>query len=587
MRAKLVPLLLLLTGVMATLLVVNLTVLPPATAVAQDPDPQIVGGREAEPGAWPWQVAILEANNPSLYDAQFCGGSLLSRLWVITAAHCVDNRNPAEVDVATGVHNLVYAEPGHQRIAAAEIIVHPDYDPNYLENDIALIRLAEAVRDTTAEGELPVMAITAVGADAPPLDGILATVTGWGSRETTLADYPEALHEVNLPILDNQTCSQAYSNLPNTMLCAGYMNKGGKDACGGDSGGPLVIFDETAETWLLAGLVSWGYGCGYPGYPGVYTRVSSYSDWLNDYLSQPPVIFNKTVSDPVIAAGGTLTYTLSLTNIGSNTLNDIAITDAIPPNTTYIDGSVTNGGTLTDGILQWSPLTLESDVIWSAQFAVEVDPTLADTINDDIETPREHWSTARDESSGEGEWTVSDLRSYSGTYAWHGPNTNYNSDLYLILTVPEPLSPSTTLSFWHTFDIEYGYDAAVVEISTNAGDTWTDLGDYFTVNGYNGYAYLNTENPLSGQAAFSGYQPNFRESRVNLSQFAGEMVQIRFRIASDYVFGYAGWFVDDVVLETSIANQAFMGDYGSNTAVTSLGFVPTAFRYLPFTAVPD
>jgi hypothetical protein len=117
------------------------------------------------------------------------------------------------------------------------------------------------------------------------LEGRPATVIGWGN---TLGqpnpgglDYPEALHEVEVPIVSNEYCGTIYFNITANMLCAGLL-RGGKDSCQGDSGGPLMVYDETAAEWQQAGIVSFGQGCAFPGVPGVYTRVSGFIDWIEE-----------------------------------------------------------------------------------------------------------------------------------------------------------------------------------------------------------------------------------------------------------------------------------------------------------------
>ena len=120
--------------------------------------------------------------------------------------------------------------------------------------------------------------------------GTMATVMGWGTRSTTIADYPNLLYEVDLPTVDDTICRQAYAglvDLVDTQLCAGFED-GGKDACQGDSGGPGMISDTAQDIDRLAGVVSFGIGCGRPGYPGVYTRVASFLDWIKEHTEVAP-----------------------------------------------------------------------------------------------------------------------------------------------------------------------------------------------------------------------------------------------------------------------------------------------------------
>lgn len=287
---------------------------------AQPNAPTIVGGREAEPGAWPWQVALIDIGGHP-YDDQYCGGSLISPDWVVTAAHCADGSEPGDIQVLAGIHNLVAADAGFVRLDVARIIIHPDYgEVNQYDSDIALLELATSApfRSPSAAG-LPIAGVALVPENVGALVGVESTVTGWGNRQPGSSDYPAALHEVEVPIVSNADCRAAYGDtITSAMLCAG-LSEGGKDSCQGDSGGPLVVFSSTRSRWELAGVVSWGNGCALPGVPGVYTRVSTFAHWIGEetgvgepdfFLSVSPTALRVCGSAPaqavvhVTAAGG-------------------------------------------------------------------------------------------------------------------------------------------------------------------------------------------------------------------------------------------------------------------------------------------
>ena len=132
--------------------------------------PDIIGGREAVPGAWPWQVALLYQGTADAYRGQFCGGSLIAADWVLTAAHCVEGTDASLLDVLVGAHRL---SNGGQRIRADLIIVHPAYDPFELDSDLALIRLSQPVTQTP-------ISLYALSGAADEMAFVRATVTGWG-----------------------------------------------------------------------------------------------------------------------------------------------------------------------------------------------------------------------------------------------------------------------------------------------------------------------------------------------------------------------------------------------------------------------
>ena len=255
-----------------------------AAAHADKSAPRIVGGQEATPGEWPWQAALVRKGEDPYYG-QFCGGSIIARDWVLTAAHCVETRGPDELDVIVGIHDLGSPDPNYVRVALSQIVVHPGWNDATKDNDIALLKLATPVPARAGAGEtLPIAFADMAPGNIGSLTGTLATTTGWGNRSTTSGDYPERLHEVQVPIVSNTECRDSYGNLTDNMICAG-LPEGGKDSCQGDSGGPLVIYDDSAQKWVQVGIVSFGYLCAEPGFPGVYARVSRYAGWISSYLN--------------------------------------------------------------------------------------------------------------------------------------------------------------------------------------------------------------------------------------------------------------------------------------------------------------
>ncbi len=248
--------------------------------------PLIVGGVDAPLDAYPWMTALLFADEPDPSFAQFCGGSLVRKDIVVTAAHCVDFLfDASQLEVVVGAHSLS-AVTSADRIPVLAITIHPDYDPNLLDNDIALVRLA---RDAT---QAPLSVI-----DPPQFQQIIAgdllTVMGWGTLQEQTYLFPDILQHVQVPLVGSLTCEQALQTYdpsviitPN-QICAGYA-QGGKDSCQGDSGGPLAYLQN--GNWYLTGIVSWGFGCARPDNYGVYTHVANYSNWIStaaDVLQAP------------------------------------------------------------------------------------------------------------------------------------------------------------------------------------------------------------------------------------------------------------------------------------------------------------
>lgn len=264
-----------------TSLILILSVLTAFVVQAQE---RIVGGVKADLHEYPWQAALVSASGDG-----YCGASVISNQWILTAAHCLEGEDESSVFVRVGSEDP-YAEGG-ATYSVSEVIVHPDYADVATGSDIALIKLSEPLKFTH---NVQPIAIMSPEQDYLQEVGTLALTSGWGSLSS---GGPSAgiLQAVELPIVSNRVAcgvdqdengnSGAYScdEVDTTMICAGYLGLGGKDACQGDSGGPLVVRNASDTNWLLVGATSWGNGCADPDFPGIWSRVSYFYDWVNDY----------------------------------------------------------------------------------------------------------------------------------------------------------------------------------------------------------------------------------------------------------------------------------------------------------------
>merc|ERR1719351_417846 len=195
---------------------------------------RIVGGVETEVNEWPWQAGMVWSGSSSV----FCGATVISDEWILTASHCVDGTNPAEIQVLLGEHD--YWDSGESsmtRMDISEIIMHGDYDSNTVDQDFALLKMARKLDWSANENIRPACLPSAGAGD---YDQWMSTVTGWGTTSSG-GSTSNVLPEVDVKVISNSECNGAYGGITNNMLCAADASgNGGSDACQGDSGGPLV-----------------------------------------------------------------------------------------------------------------------------------------------------------------------------------------------------------------------------------------------------------------------------------------------------------------------------------------------------------
>jgi len=252
---------------------------------------RVIGGTEATKGRYSYAVSLQDK------FGHFCGGSLIAKDIVLSAAHCMGteggyNQDPG-YNAVIGRHNLNTTEG--VEVSVKTEITHPDYDWGTTNNDFMILVLNQSI---TGAG------LVRVSPDIVPV-GQGVTVMGWG--DTDIADHlqtmPDELMETEVFVVSNEECDQSkgtagggyeldyHGQITENMLCAEDVTA--EDACQGDSGGPLVIKDSSGD--LQVGVVSWGISCAHDDFPGVYSRISAQYEWIRQQVcaesSEPPASF--------------------------------------------------------------------------------------------------------------------------------------------------------------------------------------------------------------------------------------------------------------------------------------------------------
>jgi secreted trypsin-like serine protease len=276
--------------------------------------PKIVGGVDADVSDYPFIAAIGGIDQAGDFN-QFCGGTLISDTWILTASHCsVDNEgvvlDASAISLAARLGSSDRTTGG-QLVEISRVILHPNYDAIGLDGepgteddgpptgyDIALWELA---RPVNLRGDLYTLEMLTPQLEALTADNTLATAIGWGALFSG-GPSPDRLQVVHVPIINPQQCLDANSTqfdiIENfdTQICAA-VPEGGIDTCQGDSGGPLLVRSQDNTKWFHAGATSYGAGCAFPNLPGLYARTSVLSSWVEETAALPSRSYAVTITD--------------------------------------------------------------------------------------------------------------------------------------------------------------------------------------------------------------------------------------------------------------------------------------------------
>lgn len=244
---------------------------------------QIVNGDDASLCEYKWQVGFQSAD--SITATPWCGGSLVSEEWVLSAAHCAEKAN---FYVVAGQWNVKKVSGKEQVRKASRVYRHPSYNENTMTHDFVMVKV-----------DTPFVFDDCVGSVCLPTgavgDKVECQISGWGTLSSGGAQ-PFILQEAIVATISKAKCvndfDYTYTDIDDSMLCAqGKKGVNIVDACQGDSGGPLVC--ESGGKFSIHGATSWGYGCAGPTYPGIWARVSTVTSWIESvmdgtYVPPPP-----------------------------------------------------------------------------------------------------------------------------------------------------------------------------------------------------------------------------------------------------------------------------------------------------------
>lgn len=450
--------------------------------------PKIIGGQTADKNAYPFITALIPSSNSSI--TPFCGASYIGGRYVLTAAHCVRDTLPEEIDVWIGGHDIRVASEG-TRVAVNEIYMHEEYDADSYNKDIAILELESEVTNAT-----PILMMTPE-IEATIQEGDLFTVMGWGNTDTSTqqGDYPSELMDTQIPLYNRAECEAAYSQNGQTvitefMMCAGFQ-QGGQDSCQGDSGGPVIY--EYNDVWYQAGIVSFANGCAEANFPGINARVPAFNDWIDQ--REAGVSYRQTRNIGFVESGYDETLTITVSNLAAesfavqnpqlvdaNNLSNLAIISDLCAGTVLAQNeSCEISVKTTSSSIGESSFTLQAQTDNALNTPIQVDANFTALALSSVDIA-EH--TGSDEqritwySGGDSAWQVSSTAFSQGSTSVSSGDINNLQTSTLLAIISD--ANATSIDFDYLVSSEADYDFFTIMLNGElalaaSGDTETEF----------------------------------------------------------------------------------------------------------------
>ncbi|MBS1744054.1 MAG: M36 family metallopeptidase [Bacteroidetes bacterium] len=443
----------------------------------------------------------------------------------------------------------------NQATTGAGIRTYP-YSTNMSINPWTYANMASTSGEVHVIGEIWCMALWEMTWEMIQQDGIntnLFNAAGTGGNSAALKLVTEGMRL--------QPCSPGYIDARNAILKADTLFFGAKYSC--------AIWKAFAKRGMGQGASQGSSG--------------STADQVASFVNNGGLTLRLTQSVTSQQEGLNVTYTNRVSSGGCSAISNYLLTDTLPSNVTYVSGGTYNA---TTRVVSFN-VNLAQGALQDYSFTVQINPgsyfAPANLINETVASASIPSGWAATTATGTTNWTTSTTQSHSAPNSFFAlDNSAAITDFRLSTTTPVALGAiPPVFSFWHYYNMESGWDGGVVEISTNNGTTWTDLGSNIISNGYNGS--VAGTNPIAGRSAFTGNSGGFVQTKISLLPYANQNALFRFRATSDDNTAATGWYVDDIFMATQAVVN--MRSNLFNNLGVRISFMDTTTIILPSTCV--